>query len=272
MPTMLEVMQGRLGIAEFPGARQNNPVIVGWAKLAGHPEITDDETSWCSICMSAAAAEAGLPMPAINMNTMARSWLTWGVAVHPDDVQPNDVAVWPRGNPAGPYGHVNIVESVAGGKVICIGGNQGTGKGADAVTPAKPRAISEAVGFRRAVAATVPALRQAGSTEIRKGDQVQNAGWLVTVIPSIIAAFNSVFGKVEVPHFADLKEGLSWWQEILGAANAVGDLVLAHPWLGGTLLVGGVLVLIGHQIKAARVAKHEAGVPLSSQVAQLGAA
>jgi hypothetical protein len=44
-------------------------------------------------------------------------------------------------------------------------------------------------------------------------------------------------------------------------------LVLAHPWLAGTCLVGALLILIGHQLKAARVAKAAAGVPLSSQVA-----
>lgn len=269
MASMLEVMRGRIGIAEFPGAKANNPTIVGWAAAIGHPEIHDDETSWCSICMCAAAKEAGMPFPSANVNTMARSWLTWGKAVELEDVQPGDVAVWPRGNPNGPYGHVNIVEVVAKDKVICIGGNQSTGKGADAVTRSLPRKKSDAVGFRRGVAPTVPELRKAGSTEIKKGDQVQNTGMAVTFLSSITAAIAEMFGPTQVPHFADVGQGLSWWQGILGGVNAIGGLLAAHPWLAGTVIGGAFLIIIGHQIKAHRVAKAAAGVPLSAEVARL---
>lgn len=273
MTTMLEVMTGRLGIQEIPG-KKNNPVIVGWAAKAGHPEIVDDETSWCSICMSSAAVEAELPCPPVNINTMAKSWLTWGVGVELEDVQPGDVAVWPRGDPRGPYGHVNIVEEVVDHQrwVVCIGGNQGGLKGGDAVTRAKPRKKSEALGFRRAVPVTIKALREAGSTEVRKGDQLQNAGTAGGIVSAAIAAVNTMTGPVAVPKFADVKESLSWWQEIMGGVNAVGELISAHPWIAGTLIVGALCFLIGHQLKAARLAKHAAGVPLSSQIPALGSA
>jgi uncharacterized protein (TIGR02594 family) len=263
MPTMLEVMQARVGIEEVPDAG-NNPTIVGWASSVGWPSIREDATPWCSICMSSAALEAGDPMPPLESRPMARSWLQWGTKVLPEDAQPGDVVIWPRGEPW--QGHVNIIEKITEDGAICIGGNQSSRKGG-AVTRTKPQALGGAVGIRRVVRATVPELRKAGSTEIRKGDQVQNAGWLVTLIPSVIAAFNSLFGKVDVPQFADLKEGLGWWQEILGGVYAVAGLVQQHPWLAGTCLVGALLVLIGHQLKAARVAKAAAGVPLSSQVA-----
>jgi uncharacterized protein (TIGR02594 family) len=262
MPTMLEVMRSRLGIEEVPG-KANNATIVRWATEVGWPSIKDDATPWCSICLCSAALEAGDPMPPLENRPMARSWLQWGAKVLPEDAQPGDVVIWPRGEPW--QGHVNIIEEVENGFAICIGGNQTSLKGG-AVNRTRAIALSGAVGIRRVVRATVKDLRKAGSTEVRKGDQVQNAGWLVTVIPSLIAAFNSMFGKVEVPQFADLKEGLGWWQEILGGVYAVAGLVQQHPWLAGTCLVGALLILIGHQLKAARVAKAAAGVPLASQV------
>src|SRR5262245_24311085 len=142
MPTMLEVMQARIGVAEFAG-RKHNEVIIGYFNDAGHPEVVDDETSWCSAACCSAAKAAGLPMPPTNINLMARAWLTWGTKVKLDDVRPGDVAVWPRGSSTW-QGHVNIVETVDGDTVTCIGGNQSTKKGGDAVTRSKPRAKDEA--------------------------------------------------------------------------------------------------------------------------------
>src|SRR5262245_32697517 len=107
MPTLLEVMQSRLGVQEVPG-KKHNPIIVGWFEAIGHPEVADDETSWCATALGSAALEAGLPIPPRNVNMMARSWLTWGVKVEPTDVAPGDVAIWPRGDPRGWQGHVNV--------------------------------------------------------------------------------------------------------------------------------------------------------------------
>ncbi len=269
--TMLSIMESRLGIQEVPG-KGNNPIIVGWADAIGHPEVVADETSWCSICMCSAAMEAGAPMPAHNVRMLARSWLTWGVKVEIEDIQPGDVAIWSRGDPRGWQGHVNIVKEVLpDGRIKCIGGNQ-SAKGGDAVTITKALDPKTALGFRRAVPATVEALRKAGSSEIKKGDQIQNGGTAVTLIPIVLATAQSMLGPVEVPQFKTLPESLSWWQTLLGGANAVGNLVAAHPWLAGTLVVGLMCVMVGRRLKAARVAKHEAGVPLSAEVAKLAVA
>jgi uncharacterized protein (TIGR02594 family) len=275
MPTLLEVWESRLGIAEVAGP-QSNPVILEWCKAVGWESIKDDETAWCATSMNAACIEAGLPMTPHPNRPAARSFLMWGKEVAPVEVAPGDVVVWPRGNSAW-QGHVNCVKEVRrkGNKteVRCIGGNQSHPSGG-AVTLTGWQDIKGALpnGVRRAVPATVPDLRKAGSTEIKKADRVQNAGSLLTFLAAIVAAVKELFGPVDVPKFADMKEGLDWWQMILGGANAVGKLLLDNPWLGGTLLVGGVLVLVGRQIKAARVAKHEAGVPLSVEVAKLEAA
>lgn len=273
MPTLLEVWESRLGVAEVAGAK-SNPIIIEWCKAIGWESIKDDETAWCATSMNAACLEAGLPMTPHPNRPAARSFLMWGKKVAPVEVAPGDVVVWPRGNSAW-QGHVNCVQQVrrTGKKteVRCIGGNQSHPSGG-AVTIAAWQDIKGAIGVRRAVAATVPDLRRAGSTEIKKADRIQNGGWLVTVIPTIIATIQSMLGPVEVPKFASLPESLSWWQTLLGGLNAVWILVAAHPWLAGTLVVGLLCVLVGRQLKAARVAKHEAGIPLSAEVAGLEAA
>jgi uncharacterized protein (TIGR02594 family) len=273
MPTLLEVWESRLGIQEVPGAK-HNPIIVQWAADAGHPEIVDDETSWCSLSMCSAAKEASLPFPPVNVNPMARSWLTWGVKGELENIAPGDVAIWPRGDPKGWQGHVSCVKDVraTGGKVEvrCIGGNQGGLKGGDAVTLSGWQDAAKALGFRRAVPATVPDLRKAGSSEIRKADRIQNGGWLVTVIPAGVATVKELLEPVKVPEFATMPDALTWWETVLRGLNAIGALVAAHPWLAGTAVVGIVCVLVGRSLKTARVDKHAAGIPIAAEVAHAG--
>jgi uncharacterized protein (TIGR02594 family) len=259
MPTLLEVAQARVGIKETPGAK-SNPIIDKWADDVGWPNLSDND-AWCSIFANAAALEAGLPMTAHNVRPLARGWLTWGTKVELSDIQPGDIAVWPRGKSTW-QGHVNIVESISDvGMVVCIGGNQ-----SNAVTRTKPLDPKDALGFRRAVAATVPALRQAGSSEIKKADRIQNGGWIVTIIPAIGAAIKEITGPVSVPQFADMRDAADWWSMLIGAFNALAGLLRENIWVSGTLIVGLLCVLVGRQLKAARLAKHAAGVPLSSQV------
>lgn len=260
----LDLARERLGIQEMPGS-ENDPTIVGWFKSIGHGEVVADEVSWCSAFASATLKDAGLPIPARNVNLLARSYLTYGVKCEP---KPGAIAVWPRGKAW--QGHVNIVESVTpDGKVICIGGNQSM-RGGDAVTRTKPQDPAGALDFRWPVAPTVPELRKAGSTEIKKGDTLQKAGMAATGISAMIAAIKELLAPITaVPVHTDINESLSFWQTVLGGANAVSRLVLDNPWLAGTVFLGLAGAWVGHTIKAARVAKAAAGVPLS---AQMGAA
>lgn len=262
MPTLLEAMQSRVGIQEIPGA-QHNPAIVKWFADVGHPEIKDDETANCSACVGSAAIEAGLPTPPHNTVLMARSWLTWGVKVEPGDVKPGDVAIWPRGDPKGWQGHVNVIEIVfPGGLISCIGANQG-----DAVTRAKPRPVVGALGFRRAVPATVADLRKAGSSEIRKADQIQNAGWFSLLVTAVMGVIQELTSSITVPTFTSLPEQLTWWQTVLSGVSAIGGLVVAHPYLAGGAVLAIVAWVVGRRLKTARVAKHAVGIPISAQVA-----
>lgn len=277
MPTLLEVWESRIGIQEVPGAK-HNPIIVGWAADAGHPEILDDETSWCSLSMCSAAKEAALPFPPVNVNPMARSWLTWGVKVEVEDVQPGDVVVWSRGNPAGPYGHVNCVRDVrqrgARTEIRCIGGNQSGLKGGDAVTVTAWLDASKAIGIRRAVPATVKDLRQAGSTTIKDADNEEKLGIVGVLFTPIFegarSTIEAMFGPVSPPQFASLPDGLSWWGTLLETAGRVGTYAKDHPVMAAILLVGIGMVVRSQLRKRGRVAEHAAGIPIAAEVAKLG--
>lgn len=265
----LDVMRDRLGTKEITGKR-HNPAIVAMFADVGHPEVEDDETAWCAAATGSALKAVGMPIPPVNVNLLARSYCTYGVKCEP---KPGAIAIWPRGNSKW-QGHVNIVEEVTDdGKVICIGGNQSLKGTTGALTRTAPLDPAGALDFRWPISPTVPELRKSGSTEIKKGDRVQNLGIFATFIAPIIAVIKEMFAAVpEVPTFTSIPEGLTFTQQIMEGANAVGRLVLDNPWLAGTVIVGGVLAWVGHSIKRARVAKAAAGVPLSVEVAALGSA
>jgi uncharacterized protein (TIGR02594 family) len=267
-------MESRLGIQEIPGAK-HNPVIVGWFKDIGHGEVTDDETSWCAVAMSAACVEAGLPMPPLNTRMLARSFLTWGVKVPVGNLEPGDVAVWPRG--AAWQGHVNIVKEVrtrgAKVEVRCIGGNQGGLKGGDAVTLTGWQDASKAVDFRRPVEATVPALRKAGSSTIKDADREEKAGIVgvlfVPIFEGARALIEGMFGAVTPPSFANVTEGLSYWGTLMETAGRVWGYALAHPWLAAILLIGIGMVVRSQLRKRGRIQEHANGLPIAAEVAAL---
>jgi uncharacterized protein (TIGR02594 family) len=272
----LEVMQSRIGIQEYPGAK-NNPVILRWFAEIGHPEIIDETTSWCSVCASSAAIESGLPCPPVKVNMMARSWLQWGVKVKPDDIQPGDVAVWPRGN-SNWQGHVNVVESVVGDRVICVGGNQSGLRGGDAVTRAKPRPISEALGFRRGVPATVKDLRKAGSTEIKTADTLEKAALVgVPIAGGVGKAIESVAAaNIPVPAVSPevteaLKSGaesIGFGQTLVEGSNAILGILVKSPWLFAVGVAAIALLFIARKLRKDRVKRAADGVPLSSQLSE----
>ncbi len=96
--------------------------------------------AWCADFMNATLAQAGMQGTG---SSMARSFLDWGQPV--DQPQPGDVAVFSRGDPNGPYGHVGFFERInPDGSIQIIGGNQG-----DAVSSAAYPA-ERLLGFRRA--------------------------------------------------------------------------------------------------------------------------
>jgi uncharacterized protein (TIGR02594 family) len=88
---------------------------------AGHPEVKDDETAWCSAAVNCWMVESGLKGTG---NLLARSWLKWGKAVPLNKpLSRGTILIFPRGNIW--QGHVAIlVEERPDGTVYYIGGNQ----------------------------------------------------------------------------------------------------------------------------------------------------
>jgi uncharacterized protein (TIGR02594 family) len=271
MPSLIEVWESRLGVKEVPG-KGTNPVIDEWCADAGHPELNDND-AWCSVSMASAAKAADLPFPPKNVNAAARSWLTMGVTINPDDVQPGDVLVWPRGNSTW-QGHVNCCHEVRTyrGKVQvkAIGGNQ-----SNAVTITDWQNISGVLpnGVRRLVPATVKDLRKAGSTTIKDADGEEKLGivgaFFVPIFEGARAVIEGMFGSVAPPQFASLPDGLSWWGTLLEVAGRVWGYAAAHPWLAAVLLISIGMVVRSQLRKRGRVAEHAAGIPIAAEVARL---
>ena len=96
-------------------------------------------TAWCAAFVNATLKQSGQQGTGSNM---ARDFLTWGTGV--TQPQPGDIAVFSRGDPNGPYGHVGFFQGYnPDGTIRVLGGNQG-----DAVSEASysPNAL---LGFRR---------------------------------------------------------------------------------------------------------------------------
>lgn len=150
---IVEAARRHLGTKEWPGAKSNPAVEVFFAR-AGHPGLTD-EVPWCAAFVGAVLAECGLQG---SGSLMARSYLSWGRKISPQDAGAGDVAVIARGKP--PQGHVFIVTDIRDGVVHGIGGNQG-----DAVSDIKVP-VAAVLGFRRADVAALPFM---GRATIQKG-------------------------------------------------------------------------------------------------------
>jgi uncharacterized protein (TIGR02594 family) len=96
--------------------------------------------AWCADFVNATLSQAGMKGTGSGM---ARTFLEWGEGV--DQPQRGDVAVFSRGDPNGPFGHVGFFEGYnPDGSIRVLGGNQG-----DAVSIANYGA-DQLLGFRRA--------------------------------------------------------------------------------------------------------------------------
>lgn len=136
---ILQIARADEGTWEWAGD-ENNPVVVAYYAEAGHPEVKDDSVPWCAAFVGAVLAKAGVQGTG---SLLARSYESWGEKVSPEDIQPGDVIVFPRGNSSW-QGHVGFVAGLAGDKVRVLGGNQG-----DQVN-VKAYRLSDAIAIRRA--------------------------------------------------------------------------------------------------------------------------
>lgn len=266
----LDEMESRLGVQEVRGPKAN-PVIIGWFKDIGHDEVQSDETSWCAVTVGSCLKSCSLPTTPRDVNMLARSYLTYGIACEP---KRGAIAVWSRGTSTW-QGHVNIVEDVrvvdGQRQVRCIGGNQGGMSGGDAVTRSPWKNAEEALAFRWPVAATVKDLRKAGSTEIKHADTLETAAAVTSSVGAAAAAVKeslpSVPDTVPLPPLIPegASESISAFQYVMEGFNALAKVVLGNPWLAAifVLSLGGVWV--ARVWKSGRLNRHILGYALSLQ-------
>jgi uncharacterized protein (TIGR02594 family) len=119
--TLLEIAKGELGTKEIPGP-QSNPRILQYAKDQGIKGYTNDDTAWCALFAGWVIHKAGYK-PTGSLR--AKSYLEWGVPATIADVPSgNVVAVFHRGKPGAPTGHVGIVSRMTDKSLYLVGGNQ----------------------------------------------------------------------------------------------------------------------------------------------------
>lgn len=131
----IEFAQTMLGMGEVPNRSQIQEYLRN-----GGENLDPATTAWCAAFMNSSLGHAGIEGTGSNM---ARSFLNWGDAV--DDPREGDIAVFSRGDPNGPYGHVGFFAGRnPDGSIRVLGGNQG-----NSVSYANYGA-DRLLGFRRA--------------------------------------------------------------------------------------------------------------------------
>lgn len=112
----LTIAQTMLGKREVP----DRAAIQDYLKTGG-ANLDPATTAWCAAFVNSTLGQAGFKGTGSNM---ARSFLNYGTAV--DKPQAGDLAVFSRGDPKGPYGHVGFFQGYGpDGKLQVLGGNQG---------------------------------------------------------------------------------------------------------------------------------------------------
>ena len=108
---------------------------IGWSERQHRTELREFtgvdpvQVEWCAAFVNAVLELDGIPGSASvsDVPLMARSFLTWGEPVEPEDIQRGDVVVFPRGK-QGWQGHVGfyVETQIVDGEEfwVILGGNQ----------------------------------------------------------------------------------------------------------------------------------------------------
>ncbi len=121
---LLNFAASRYGLTEIAGDSSNSQVLQFFSET-GHPEILDDETSWCSAYLNWCAKNVNLIGCDSASGLAAKSWLSVGEEVL-GEPKTGDIVVFWRENKNSWQGHVSIFinEDPQSHKVFCLGGNQ----------------------------------------------------------------------------------------------------------------------------------------------------
>jgi uncharacterized protein (TIGR02594 family) len=144
------------------GERPNRSQIKEYLKNGG-VNLDPVTTAWCAAYVNSTLAQAGYQGTGSNM---ARSFLNYGQKV--DQPQKGDLAVFQRGDPNGPFGHVGFFDGLnPDGTIRVLGGNQ-----KDAVNYSNYGA-DKLLGYRRPVKAgeapAAPSIANMYAPEAPKG-------------------------------------------------------------------------------------------------------
>jgi uncharacterized protein (TIGR02594 family) len=162
----------------------------------GGANLDPATTAWCAAFVNSTLQQTGGQGTGSNM---ARSFLDWGQPV--DQPQEGDVAVFSRGDPSGPYGHVGFFKGYDDqGNVLVLGGNQG-----DAVS-ISPYPRENLLGFRRAGEAEPQKFAEGGSTGT-KSKPAPKPKPTVAAAPNRAEAYRKSAGDRELDRL--LQENLS---------------------------------------------------------------
>lgn len=137
-PKYLKAAFSVLGLSEIAGER-DEPQILAMYKACGHPGIADDEVPWCAAYVGWCLHKGGLKNTG---SLLAISYAKYpGRKFTRDDAIPRGaICVWPRtgGN------HVNFALADLGDTLLCIGGNQGNGRGGGVTITRTPKHLLKA--------------------------------------------------------------------------------------------------------------------------------
>lgn len=258
-PKWMELARAELGVSEVSGSGHNKRIVDYFAD-AGHPEVKNDETAWCAGFCGAILKRAGMP----NSGSLAaRSYLKYGTPVETPQV--GDIVVFSRGNSTW-EGHVGFFVGETDTSVKVLGGNQ-----SNKVSVAN-YSKSRLLGYRRPVAPTAPALRQAGSQDIAQSDNLIRWGGL----GALTAAGGGATGgggaapalpAVSNPTVDSLQElGLmaNLWKAAMEGAYGLIGVFQKNIWVSG-VLSGLIMVYVGYRIRQVRLERAKRGDPLSNQ-------
>lgn len=116
-PKWYTLAEAELGQAEIPG-KDHNPRILEYLRVAGFPDVQNDEDAWCAVFANWALMEAGQPG---THSRMARSFLGYGKTL--SKPTKGCIVVMKRGsNPQ--QGHVGFFSHAKDKRVYLLGGNQ----------------------------------------------------------------------------------------------------------------------------------------------------
>lgn len=151
----MDYLAGLSGVSMSNGAA----LIKDYLKTGG-ANLNPEQLAWCAAAVNASLAKAGMQGTGSNM---ARSFMGWGQPVQ--QPQRGDIAVFTRGDPNGPSGHVGFFDGYdEKGRIKVLGGNQSDGVNVTAFDPAT------LLGFRRGEGMTLPAeAANAGAPQVATG-------------------------------------------------------------------------------------------------------